>query len=260
MNTAARGTFLPATVAQDLTFTDLAKALKAGWADYRAFPQYGLFFGAFYVLGGLLLTYALMGEGSLVWLVPAAGFPLLAPFSAVGLYEASRRREAGLPVTWGGVLGAVRGRGDEQILGVGVVVFVIFSFWVILAHGIFYIFLSQAGLTTESMAFLSTVSGIMMLVVGGAVGGLLALAMFAVTVISLPLLVDRSVDAISAMAVSVVTVRDNTRVLLGWGAFIAATLFAAMLPAFIGLLVVLPVLAHATWHLYRRAVTPIPAA
>lgn len=259
MMTATRGTFLPATVAQDLRFADLAAALKAGWADYRACPQYGLFFGAFYVAGGLLLTWTLMGDGSLVWLVPAAGFPLLAPFSAVGLYEASRRREAGLPVTWRSVLGAVRGRGDEQILGVGVVVFVIFMFWVILAHGIFYIFLAQAGMTTESLAFLSTPAGMAMLVVGGVVGGLLALAMFAVTVISLPLLVDRDVDTISAMAVSVVTLRDNTRVLLGWGAFIAAALFAAMVPAFLGLLVVLPVLAHATWHLYRRAVTPIPA-
>ena len=185
MTTAARGTFLPATVAKDLSFADLAAAVKAGWADYRAFPQYGLFFGAFYVAGGLLLTYTLMGAGSIVWLVPAAGFPLLAPFSAVGMYEASRRREAGLPVTWGSVLGAVRGRGDEQILGVGVVVFVIFCFWVILAHGIFYIFLAQAGMTTESLAFLSTTAGVMMLVVGGVVGGLLALAMFAVTVISL---------------------------------------------------------------------------
>ncbi|MXO71154.1 DUF2189 domain-containing protein [Altererythrobacter buctensis] len=243
-----------ARVAADISVADLGRALAAGWADFRACPAYGLFFAGIYVLAGLGLYYALVERGQFVWLVPAAGFPLLAPFSAVGLYEVSRRRGAGLPPDWGAVLGAVRGRGDGQVLGIGVIAFVIFCFWVILAHAIFYIFLGQAGLRTESLDFLVTPSGMAMLLVGGGVGGVLAMAIFAITLISLPMLVDRDVDCVSAMIASVALVKANRMVLLGWAAFIAITLFVAMLPLLTGLLLVLPVFAHASWHLYRRAI------
>lgn len=260
MTVSQQGRLLPARIAGDITITDLARALAAGWADFRACPVYGLFFAAIYVLAGLGLYYALIERGEFVWLVPAAGFPLLAPFSAVGLYEVSRRREAGLPLAWSAVLGAVRGRGDGQVLGIGVIAFVIFCFWVILAHAIFYIFLGQAGLRTESMEFLATPSGLAMLLVGGAVGGGLAMAIFSITVISLPMLVDRDVDCVSAMIASVALVKANRLVLLGWAAFIAVTLFVAMLPMFAGLLLVLPLFAHASWHLYRRATGPAASA
>ncbi len=236
----------------NLTIADLWRALVAGWADFRACPVYGLFFAGIYVAAGLLLYVALVDRGEWVWLVPAAGFPLLAPFSAVGLYEVSRQREAGLVPDWRAVLGAVRGRGDGQVLGIGVIAFVIFTFWVVLAHGIFYIFLAQAGLTSESLALLGTWSGLAMLLVGGTVGALLALLIFSVTVISLPMLVDRDVDCVSAMIASVATVRRNPVVLLTWALFIAVTVFPAMAPLLLGLLVVLPLFAHASWHLYRR--------
>lgn len=253
MNGSAKAGIGPARIAHDLTLADLGRALAAGWSDFRAAPVFGLFFAAIYVAAGIGLYYALVEQGQFVWLVPAAGFPLLAPFSAVGLYEVSRRREAGLPIGWGAVLGAVRGRGDGQVLGIGVIAFVIFCFWVILAHGIFYIFLSQAGMTTESMAFLATWSGIAMLLVGSAVGGALALTIFAITVISLPMLVDRDMDCVTAMIASVALVKANAPVLLVWAGLIAASLFLAMLPMLFGLLLVLPMFAHASWHLYRRA-------
>ena len=243
----------PARISRDVTMADLRRALAAGWADFAAMPQFGLVFAGIYVVAGWLLYLVLVERGDWVWLVPAAGFPLLAPFTAVGLYEASRRREAGLPPSWRAVLGAVRGRGDGQVLGVGVVAFVIFCFWVILGHGIFYIFLAQAGMTTESLAFLGTWPGVAMLLVGSAVGGLLALAIFALTVTSLPMLVDRDMDCITAMVTSVQVVQANKPVMLAWALFIALALFAAMAPALIGLLVALPVFAHASWHLYRRA-------
>ena len=252
---AHRRGFLPAPVAHDISVADLKRALAAGWADFAAAPLCGLFFAAIYVIGGLAIYLAFMGQGSFVWLVPAAGFPLLAPFTAVGLYEVSRRRELGQACNWRDVLGAVKGRGDGQVLGVGVIVFVIFCFWVILAHGIFYIFLAQAGLYAESLALLTTPAGMAMLVVGGAVGAALALVIFAMTLTGLPMLLDRDVDCISAMIHSFATVRANPGVLLGWAAFIALAMFAAMVPLFFGLLVVLPVLAHASWHLYRRAVS-----
>ena len=245
----------PVAVARNLALSDLRAALAAGWGDFRARPLFGLFFAGIYVGAGLFLYFALFRWGQVAWLIPAAaGFPLLAPFVAVGLYEVSRRREAGLPQSWGAILGALRGRGDEQIVSMGALVFVAFGFWLMIAHGIFAVFLSASGIGTESLALFATPAGLMMLVVGGAVGALLALAFYAVTVVSLPMLVDREVDFLTAIIVSLATVRSNTATMIAWAALIAVCLFLAMLPLFLGLLVALPVFGHATWHLYRRAV------
>lgn len=247
----------PATVANDLKLADLWAALAAGWRDFIAQPAFGLFFAGIYVAAGLFVCYALFTWGEAAWLIPAAaGFPLIAPFIAVGLYEVSRRREAGLPMSWGAVLGALRGRGDEQILSMGVIVFVAFGFWLMVAHGIFAIFLAESGIGSESLELFQTQAGMMMLVVGSAVGALMALAFYSITVISLPMLVDREVDFLTAIIMSLATVRSNTFVMLAWAAWIAVALFVAMIPLFLGLLVALPVLGHATWHLYRRAVGP----
>lgn len=256
MNQAQQAPISPVNVAADLTMADLQAALATGWRDFLAHPLYGLFFGAIYCAGGLALTYALFSSGASGWLfTAAAGFPLLAPFTAVGLYEVSRRREAGSPLSWKTVLGALRGRGDDQLLMMGGFIFVGFTFWIILAHGIFAIFLASAGIGSESLALFQTAAGLAMLVVGSAVGALVAFVFYAVTVISLPMLVDRDVDFLTAIIKSLRTVQANRAVMLAWAAFIAAALFAAMIPAFAGLLVVLPVLGHATWHLYRRVIS-----
>lgn len=245
----------PPVTVLDLALQDLRAALAAGWRDFRAQPAYGLFFGAIFVVGGLALTYFLVARGEFTWAIPAAaGFPLIAPFAAVGLYEVSRRRDLGLPMTWAAILGAVRGRGDEQILAMGVIIFVAFGFWVIVAHVVFSIAIVEAGAGSESLEFLFTQPGLVMLGVGTAVGGLMALAFYAVTVFSLPMLVDREVDFVTAIFASLTAFRRNLFVLLVWGVLIAGLIFLAMLPAFLGLLVVLPVLGHATWHLYRRTI------
>ena len=244
-----------AMVRRDLAMADLRSALAAGWRDYRAHPAFGVFFGAIYVLSGWFLTWETVARGEVAWLVPAAaGFPLLAPFCAVGLYEVSRRREAGLPLRWGPVLGALRGRGDEQIISMGVLLFVAFGFWLMIAHGIFAVFLAEARLGSESLAMLWTTPGLLMLLVGGAAGSVIALGFFACTVISLPMLLDRDVDFLTAIITSLRAVLANRRIMLAWAVLIAASLALAMVPAFLGLLVVLPVLGHATWHLYRRTV------
>ncbi len=247
-------------VAHDLSLADLRAALAAGWRDYRAHPHFGLGFAAVYVLVGLALTWVMAGRGDLFSLIPAAaGFPLLAPFCAVGLYEVSRRREQGLPLRWPPVLAALKGHGDQQLLAMGVVLFVAFGFWLMIAHGIFAVALAESGAKSESLAFLLTPAGAVMLLVGGGVGSLIALVFYAATVISLPMLVDRDVDFLSAMITSFCVVKANAPVMLAWALVIAAGLFAAMLPLFLGLLVVLPVLGHATWHLYRRAVSAVAA-
>jgi uncharacterized membrane protein len=246
---------MQARVRHDLAMADLRSAVAAGWQDYRAHPAFGIFFGAIYVVSGWFLTWVTLARGEVAWLVPAAaGFPLLAPFCAVGLYEVSRRREAGLPLRWGAVLGALRGRGDEQIISMGVLLFVAFGFWLMIAHGIFAVFLAEARIGAESLAMLWTAPGVLMLLVGGAAGSVIALGFFATTVISLPMLLDRDVDFLTAIITSLGVVKANRTVMLAWAVLIAFSLALAMLPGFLGLLVVLPVLGHATWHIYRRAV------
>lgn len=246
-------------IADNLTAADLANALTAGCRDFLAQPLFGLFFGGIYVAAGIALYYLAFVRGEVALLIPAAaGFPLLAPFAAVGLYEVSRRREQGLPMSlpmsWRAVLGALRGRGDEQLLLMGGIVFVGFSFWVIIAHTIFAIFVAGSP-EGESLAFLATSEGIAMLLVGGAVGAVIAFIFYAITLMSLPMLVDRDVDFITAIFASFAALSANFAVLLGWAVIIALSLMIAMVPLFLGLLVVLPVLGHATWHLYRRTIS-----
>lgn len=256
MNSATQAPVAKATVASNLSLSDLRAAFTDGWADFRTHPIFGLFFASIYALAGIFLSYALLVWGEYFWIVlAAAGFPLLAPFTAVGLYEVSRRREAGIPMSWKAVLGALRGHGDEQIMSMGVILFVAFGFWLLVAHGVLAIFMAEVGAGTTHIEFFSTGPGLAMLVVGGIIGGLMALVFYAITVISLPMLVDREVDFITAIIVSLATVRSNKLILLVWAIFIALTLFVAMIPAFLGLFVVLPVLGHTTWHLYRRSVS-----
>ena len=240
---------------RSLTTEDIRAALAAGWEDFKAAPVFGLFFAAVYTLGGIGIYFGLLGAGEPFWFIPvAAGFPLLAPFAAVGLYEVSRRREAGEPLSWGPILGALRGHGDGQLPVMAVVVLLVFGFWVILARGIFAIFVGQSGIGFETLGHLLSLAGIAMLLIGTAVGALISLGLFAVTAFSLPMLLERPVDFVTAIITSVAAVRANGAVMLRWAVMIAGLLIVAMIPLFLGLLVVLPLLGHATWHLYRRTI------
>ena len=237
-----------------LTTDDIRAALAAGWADFRRAPAFGVMFGAVYALGGLTLYLALTALGHVWWLVPlAAGFPILAPFAAVGLYEVSRRLERGERLEMSAVLGVVLAERDRQIPSMAVVILLFFMFWVFVAHTVFALFFGLAAFRGSVGEMLFTAQGAQMLVLGSVIGGAMALALFAVTVISLPLLLDKEVDFVTAMITSVQTVRTSPGPMLLWAGLIAVVLFAAMLPAFLGVVVALPVLGHASWHLYRRA-------
>ena len=235
---------------------DLAHALRAGWRDFRRAPIYGLFFASVYVAGGWLIAFALTVQGQIWWTLPAAaGFPILGPFIACGFYEVSRRLEQGEPLVPRAILGVVFRQKDRQIPSMAAMVVVFFLFWNFLAHMIFALFMGHMPLTniSSSLAIFTTVQGLGFLAFGTAVGAVLAGVLYAVTVVSLPLLLDRELDYVTAMITSFTLVRENPVLMLGWGAFIAAALFIGMLPGFLGLFVVLPVLGHASWHLYRRA-------
>ncbi|MFN3524582.1 MAG: DUF2189 domain-containing protein [Paracoccus sp. (in: a-proteobacteria)] len=238
-----------------IRLADLRAALVCGWRDFRRAPAFGLLFSAFYVLGGLVLAAVSTAVGREWWLIPfILGFPLIAPFAAVGLYEVSRRIEQGLPLDWPQVIRVVVAQKDRQVPSMAMVILLMFMFWVFVAHTIFALFLGTASLTniTSSPALLFEPRGAMMLVVGTLVGAGFAAALFSFTVVGLPLLLDRETDFITAIITSVQAVRLNAGVLAVWALLIAAALFLAILPLFLGLFIALPVLGHATWHLYRR--------
>lgn len=239
-----------------LDFSDLKASLAAAWQDFRAAPVFGLFFSAVYVLGGWLIYWAMTAKGQIWWtIIAGAGFPILGPFIACGFYEVSRRLEKGEPLEWPGVLGAIFRQKDRQIPTMAAIIVVFFLFWNFLAHMIFALFLGQATLTniTSSLEVFQTTQGLMMLAVGTCVGAVFAGVLFAMTVVSLPMLLDRDVDFITAMIASWGLVMANPLVMLVWAGLIALSLFLGMLPGFLGLFIVLPLFGHATWHLYRRA-------
>ena len=236
---------------------DLSHALRRGWSDFSRAPLAGMGFALVYVLAGWLITYALTTAGQIWWTLPAAaGFPILGPFIACGFYEISRCFERGTPLTARGVLGVIFREKDRQIPSIAAIVVVFFLFWNFLAHMIFALFLGTSAMTnvSNSIQIFLTPQGIAMLATGTAVGAAFAGLLFSLMVVSLPMLLDREVDFVTAMLTSLEVVQTAPVVMLGWGAVIAAALFVAMLPGFLGLLIVLPVLGHASWHLYRAAI------
>ncbi len=238
----------------EVRIVELLTALRRGAADFREAPAFGIFFALFYVAVGLGLTLA--GAGSFVWtLVLALGFPLVAPFAAVGLYDVSRRIEAGTPLVWSEILGVVVRERSRQIPWIGAILVIVFLFWSFLAHMIFALFMGLSVMTnvTSSYEVFLTANGLTMIAVEIVIGGAAAFLVFSITVVSLPLLLEKEVDFVTAMLLSIRTVARNLPVMLLWAAIIAGMLFVGMLPYFLGLFVVLPILGHATWHLYRRA-------
>ena len=237
-----------------VTLAELRASFEAGIRDFRRAPAYGLFFSAVYVICGFGLIW--IGAGHFVWtLVLSLGFPLIAPFAAVGLYEVSRRLEAGRPLVWSEVLGVVIGEKDRQLPWLGAIIVIVFLFWSFLAHMIFALFMGPSTLTniTSSFEAVMTPTGFVMIGVEILIGGATAFLVFSISVVGMPLLLEKEIDFVSAMLLSIRTVVRNLGVMLVWAALIALLLFLGLLPMFLGLLVVLPVLGHATWHLYRRA-------
>ncbi|MBT8459656.1 MAG: DUF2189 domain-containing protein [Boseongicola sp.] len=238
----------------EVTFTELWSSLKAGLHDFRRAPGFGLAFSAFYVATGLGLFW--IGAGTFIWtLAFALGFPLVAPFAAVGLYEVSRRIEADEPLDRQEVLSVVWRERTRQLPWIGVILTLIFLFWSFFAHMTFAMFFGMSALTNVSTSYeiYFTTNGMAMIAMQTVVGAAVAFLVYGVAVMSLPLLVDKEIDFVTAMLISLRTVSKNKVVLGMWAVIIAGLLFVAMLPLFLGLFVALPVLGHATWHLYRRA-------
>ena len=260
LSLTAYGVAAPAPVVRRIGLADLQAALAEGWRDFLAIPTQLVFLCILYPIIGLVAARVAVGNNLLPLAFPlVAGFALVGPVLAIGLYELSRRREAGLPVSWLNAFDVLRNPAMLSVAMLGGVLFLIFAAWLGVARAIYA--LTIGGEAPAAMGdFIETIQASPhaweLLLIGNAVGFLFALLVLTIAAVSFPLLLDRRVNPLVAVQTSVRAVLANPVTMLAWGFVVAAVLLLGCLPLFVGLAVAMPVLGHATWHLYRRVVAP----
>ena len=241
-----------------LGLADLETALRKGLDDFGAFRTDVVFLCIMYPVIGLLLARLASGYQLLPLLFPlASGFALVGPFAAVGLNEMSRRREQNLSTTWADNFAVLRSPALGQIMLLGLALIALLAAWLISAQVIYDATLGPdvpASLSAFASDVLRTKAGWTMIVVGVGVGFLFALLVLATSSIAFPMMLDRNVTVDIAIKTSLRMLAMNTGTMVVWGLIVAALLVVGSIPALLGLVVVMPVLGHATWHLYRAAV------
>lgn len=241
-----------------IRFSDLGEALRRGLDDFMAKPSHVVFLCIIYPLIGVFLAAWTSGGGALHLLFPLmSGFALLGPIAAIGLYEISRRREAGLDTSWRHALEVRHSPAIPSILAVGGFLLAVFIVWLLVAQGIYQWLIgpvAPASLGEIAALAFGTSAGHALIIIGNLVGLCFALVVLCTTVVAFPLLLDRDVGAYEAMATSMRVFAANPLPIMAWGAIVAALLTLGSLPLFAGLAIVLPVLGHSTWHLYRKTV------
>jgi uncharacterized membrane protein len=265
MSHVITGSGEPARLAvRTVSFADLKEALAKGIGDFSAMPSHAVFLCLIYPIAGLVLGRLAIGYDVLPLLFPLmAGFALVGPFAAIGLYEMSRRREQGLDISWRHVFDVRHRPTFGAIVTLGVLLMAIFLVWIAVAQAIYvatFGYLPAASIPDFFRQVLTTPEGWTLIVVGNGVGFLFAVLVLAISVVSFPLLIDRDVGAAGAIITSVRVVLANPVIMAAWGFIVALLLVIGSIPLLFGLAVVMPVLGHATWHLYRRAVEPNPGA
>ncbi len=245
-------------VVRKIRIVDLGGALRAGLDDFSAMPSHVIFLCLIYPIVGVGLARLALGLDVLSLLFPiVAGFALVGPVAALGLYEISRRREQGLPATWRDAFNVFRSPSLGSIAALAGLLLVIFLVWLATANAIYvasFGYAPAASMPDFLIRVFNTPAGWGLIVLGNVVGLLFAIVVLAISAISFPLLLDRDVGAITAILTSVKSVWMNPLPMAVWGLIVAVSLAVGSIPFFLGLAVIVPVLGHATWHLYRRVV------
>jgi len=248
----------PAPAVRRIGVAELRDVLAKGYDDFGAYRTDVIFLCVFYPVVGLVLGRLAFGHEMLPLLFPlASGFALIGPLAAVGLYEMSRLREQGVHVTWANAFGVVRSPSFPAIVVLGLLLTIIFLAWLAAAEAIYLVTLGPeppASFASFARDVFTTDAGWVLIGVGVGVGFLFALLVLAISVVSFPLLLDRNVGVDTAVLTSVRAVVANPGPMAMWGLIVAGGLVIGSLPMFVGLIIVMPVLGHSTWHLYRKVV------
>jgi uncharacterized membrane protein len=249
-----------APVIRTIGLSDLHRALQLGWEDFKAVPSHAIMLCIIYPVLGIVLARVVHGYSVLPLLFPlAAGFALLGPFAALGLYELSRRRETGEePSAWD-AMEVFRSPSFGAMLGLGVLLLALFVTWIATAQAIYvavFGYETAAGIPDFARRVLTTPHGWWLIIVGCGVGFLFALIALCISVVSFPMMLDRHATAGEAIVTSLRAVAQNPVPMAAWGLIVAVLLVLGTLPFFLGLAVVIPLLGHATWHLYRETIAP----
>lgn len=254
-NDAAPADALPV---REIGLADIKDALRRGYSDFMAQPSHLLFIALIYPIAGIVLARLTVSYNIFPLLFPlASGFALLGPFAAIGLYEISRRRELGMDISWKHALGVLNSPGIGQIALLGALLTGIFLAWLFSAWIIYRWLMGDVPLASfESFMtpLLTTANGWTLIVLGNSLGLLFAIAVFSISVVSFPLMLDRHVSMATAIRTSIAAVEKSPRAMMYWGLTITALLVLGSLPVLVGLILVMPVLGHASWHLYRKVV------
>jgi uncharacterized membrane protein len=250
-------------VVRRISRSDLYYALARGYDDFAAFPSHGLFLCMIYPVVGILLIGWTLGTLSLLPLaIPiAAGFALVGPVAAIGLYELSRRREAGLDSSPSHAFDVLHSPSLGAIIMLSILLMAIYLIWLVVAYELYILifgYSAPASIEQFITDWLTTPAGWTLIIVRWGIGFLFAALVLSISAISFPLLLDRDVGAAVAVLTSLRVMAANPVPMALWGLIVAVLLVIGSIPFFVGLAVVLPVLGHATWHLYRRTVEPDP--
>ncbi|WP_438748132.1 DUF2189 domain-containing protein [Pararhizobium sp. O133] len=243
-----------------IAVSDVFDALRLGWEDFRAKPSHYVFLCMIYPIAGVVLAAWSSGANMLPILYPlASGFALLGPVAAIGLYEISRRRELGMNTNWRHAFDVRRSPAFASIIGLAVMLLAMFVAWLLVAQSLYAQLFGDVPPASMSAFFnqvVGTEQGWNLILVGNAIGLVFAIIVLSSVVVAFPLLLDRDVGAVAAIDTSIRATLANPVPVAVWGLIVAGGLVLGSIPVFVGLAVIMPILGHATWHLYRKLVIP----